>query len=150
MEASITGFNSRSNACWWIPISCCACYRDPATPKAATYRLSDLELASRLSFFLWSSIPDDHLLTLAEHGELNNPQNLEKEVRRMLADPRATDALVNNFAAQWLNLRQVEDVVVDPTKYPLLRRESAAGIPAGNRNVRRPALCARIAVWRSC
>ena len=86
--------------------------------KPAAYRLSDLELASRLSFFLWSSIPDDHLLTLAEHKELSNPQNLEKEVRRMLADPRATDALVNNFAAQWLNLRQVEDVVVDPNKYP--------------------------------
>jgi mono/diheme cytochrome c family protein len=91
--------------------------RDPAT-KAATYRLSDLELASRLSFFLWSSIPDDHLLTLAEHKELSTSQNLEKEVRRMLADPRATEALVNNFAAQWLNLRQVEDVVVDPNKYP--------------------------------
>jgi mono/diheme cytochrome c family protein len=91
--------------------------RDPAT-KTASYRLSDLELASRLSFFLWSSIPDDHLLTLAEHKELSTPQNLEKEVRRMLADPRATDALVNNFAAQWLNLRQVEDVVVDPNKYP--------------------------------
>ena len=91
--------------------------RDPAG-KTGTYRLSDLELASRLSFFLWSSIPDDRLLTLAEHKELSNPQNLEKEARRMLADPRATDALVNNFAAQWLNLRQVEDVVVDPNKYP--------------------------------
>ena len=91
--------------------------REPAT-KAAQYRLSDLELASRLSFFLWSSIPDDHLLTLAEHKQLSNTQSLEKEVRRMLADPRATDALVNDFAAQWLDLRQVEDVVVDPTKYP--------------------------------
>jgi len=91
--------------------------RDPST-KAATYRLSDLELASRLSFFLWSSIPDDHLLTLAERKELSNGQNLEKEVRRMLADPRANEALVNDFAAQWLNLRQVEDVVVDPVKYP--------------------------------
>jgi mono/diheme cytochrome c family protein len=93
-------------------------YRDPAKATAGNYRLTDLELASRLSFFLWSSIPDDHLLTLAEHGELSKPQNLEKEVRRMLADPRATDALVNDFAAQWLNLRQVADVVVDPTKYP--------------------------------
>jgi cytochrome c553 len=91
--------------------------RDPAA-KQAVYRLSDIELASRLSFFLWSSIPDDHLLTLAEHKQLSNPQNLEKEARRMLADPRATEALVNDFAAQWLDLRQVEDVVVDPTKYP--------------------------------
>jgi mono/diheme cytochrome c family protein len=86
--------------------------------KQSPYRLSDLELASRLSFFLWSSIPDDHLLALAEKNQLSNPQNLEKEVRRMLADPRATDALVTDFAAQWLNLRQVEDVVVDPDKYP--------------------------------
>jgi mono/diheme cytochrome c family protein len=93
-------------------------YRDPAGKQAA-YRLNDLELASRLSFFLWSSIPDDRLLTLAERKELTNPSTLEKEVRRMLADPRATSALVNNFAAQWLNLRQVEDVVIDPVKYPL-------------------------------
>ncbi len=93
-------------------------YRDPAKPTTGNYRLSDLEVASRLSFFLWSSIPDDHLLTLAEHGELTKPAVLEKEVRRMLADPRATDALVNDFAAQWLNLRLVQDVVVDPDKYP--------------------------------
>jgi len=96
-------------------------YRDPAKAKGepASYRLSDVELASRLSFFLWSSIPDDRLLTLAEHGELSKPATLEKEVRRMLADPRATDALVNDFAAQWLNLRRVDEVVVDPVKYPL-------------------------------
>ncbi|MBV8844493.1 MAG: DUF1592 domain-containing protein [Bryobacterales bacterium] len=93
-------------------------YRDPTKPKGAAYPLTDLELASRLSFFLWSSIPDDHLLGLAERGELSKPQNLEKEVRRMLADHRATDALVGNFASQWLNLRQVADVVVDPNKYP--------------------------------
>ena len=92
-------------------------YRDPAGEKG-TRRLTDLELASRLSFFLWSSIPDDELLTLAERGELHTPANLEKQVRRMLADSRASDAMVNNFAAQWLNLRRVEEVVVDPVKYP--------------------------------
>ena len=81
-------------------------------------RLSDVEVASRLSFFLWSSIPDDRLLTLAERGTLTNPSTLEQEVRRMLADPRATEALVDNFAAQWLNLRRVEEVVVDPDRYP--------------------------------
>src|SRR5205085_11056549 len=75
-------------------------------------------LASRLSFFLWSSIPDERLLELAERGQLADPVTLEKETRRMLADPRATSALVNDFAAQWLNLRRVEEVVVDPTKYP--------------------------------
>jgi hypothetical protein len=91
--------------------------RSPATP--GTYRLSDLEVASRLSFFLWSSIPDERLLGLAERGQLTNPANLEKEVRRMLADPRATEALVDDFAAQWLNLRLVEEVVVDPDRYPM-------------------------------
>ena len=87
------------------------------TPVPAT-RLSDLEVASRLSFFLWSSIPDERLLDLAERGQLTNPATLEKEVRRMLADPRATEALVDEFAAQWLNLRRVEEVVVDPERYP--------------------------------
>jgi hypothetical protein len=90
----------------------------PKAQSPETYNLSDIELASRLSFFLWSSIPDDHLLTLAERGQLSNPVVLEKETRRMLADPRAVDALVNNFAAQWLNLRRVDEVVVDPYKYP--------------------------------
>jgi hypothetical protein len=81
-------------------------------------RLSDIELASRLSFFLWSSIPDERLLSLAERGELSKPATLEKEVRRMLSDPRAPEALVNDFAAQWLNLRRIDEVVVDPLKYP--------------------------------
>jgi hypothetical protein len=82
------------------------------------YRLSDLELASRLSFFLWSSIPDDELLTLAEQRKLRHPDVLERQVKRMLADPRAIDALVDDFAAQWLNLRRVAEVVVDPERYP--------------------------------
>jgi hypothetical protein len=81
-------------------------------------RLSDLEIASRLSFFLWSSIPDDPLLALAEQGQLTKPAVLEQQVRRMLADPRAVDALVGNFAAQWLNLRRVDEVIVDPERYP--------------------------------
>jgi mono/diheme cytochrome c family protein len=81
-------------------------------------RLSDVEIASRLSFFLWSSIPDDRLLALAEQKQLTRPAILEQQVRRMLADPRAVDALVGNFAAQWLNLRRVEEVVVDPERYP--------------------------------
>ena len=91
-------------------------HRAPTAP--ATYHLSDLELASRLSFFLWSSIPDERLLAVAERGQLTNPTVLEGEVRRMLADPRATHALVNDFAAQWLNLRRVGEVVVDPQRYP--------------------------------
>ncbi|MGD1094652.1 MAG: DUF1592 domain-containing protein [Bryobacteraceae bacterium] len=94
-------------------------YRDRSEPGVTgPYALTDLELASRLSFFLWSSIPDDRLLTLAERGELTHPATLEKEVGRMLADPRSIDALVNDFAAQWLNLRRVPEVVVDPIRYP--------------------------------
>ncbi len=93
-------------------------HREPAQSAQGPAKLSDLEVASRLSFFLWSSIPDDRLLTLAERGQLTAPAVLEKEVRRMLADPRSSDALVDNFAAQWLNLRRVEEVVVDPDRYP--------------------------------
>jgi hypothetical protein len=95
-------------------------HRGPAepTPGDGPYRLTDLEVASRLSFFLWSSIPDERLLGLAEREKLTNPVTLEREVRRMLADPRAIDTLVNDFAAQWLNLRRVDEVVVDPDRYP--------------------------------
>ena len=95
-------------------------YREPVDlpPDRAAYPLSDLEVASRLSFFLWSSIPDDELLDLAEAGRLTDPATLAAQARRMLADPRAVDALVNDFAAQWLNLRRVGEVVVDPHRYP--------------------------------
>jgi hypothetical protein len=93
-------------------------HRDPHSPGQAAYRLSDMEVASRLSFFLWSSIPDERLLELAERRQLTNPPILEQQVRRMLADARATDALVNDFAAQWLNLRRVGEVVVHPDFYP--------------------------------
>ena len=82
------------------------------------YRLSDLELASRLSFFLWNSIPDERLIDAAERRQLSKPAFLEQQVRRMLVDPRATRALVDNFAAQWLNLRRVREVIVDPYVYP--------------------------------
>jgi uncharacterized protein DUF1592/uncharacterized protein DUF1588/uncharacterized protein DUF1585/uncharacterized protein DUF1587/uncharacterized protein DUF1595 len=86
------------------------------SPSADAAR-KNIELASRLSFFLWSSIPDDRLLSLAERGQLTSATVLEQEVRRMLADRRA-DALVDDFAAQWLNLRRVDEVVVDPERYP--------------------------------
>ena len=93
-------------------------HRDPGTPSSTPYRLNDLELASRLSFFLWNSIPDERLIDVAARGELSKPAILEQQVRRMLADPRATRALVDNFAAQWLNLRRVREVVVHPDFYP--------------------------------
>jgi mono/diheme cytochrome c family protein len=93
-------------------------HRDREVKPATHYALSDLEVASRLSFFLWNSIPDDRLLTLAEQRKLTDPVVLEREVRRMLADERAIDSLVHDFAAQWLNLRRVREVVVDSTRYP--------------------------------
>jgi hypothetical protein len=87
--------------------------REPAQVVAgAAYKVSDLELASRLSFFLWSSIPDEPLLDVAAAGRLSTPAVLEQQVRRMLADPRA-DALVANFASQWLLLRELQNARPD-------------------------------------
>jgi hypothetical protein len=80
-----------------------------ASAKAGAFRISDVELASRLSFFLWSSIPDDELLRVAASGKLDDPAVLEQQTRRMLADRRA-DALIDNLAGQWLMLRQLDDV----------------------------------------
>ena len=92
--------------------------RDPAEAAPGTnYRLADLELASRLSFFLWSSIPDDELLDAAVAGRLREPEVLEAQVRRMLADERAS-ALVENFAGQWLYLRNVPALVPDENRFP--------------------------------
>jgi hypothetical protein len=85
----------------------------PKTP----YRVNDVELASRLSFFLWSSIPDDELLKLASDGTLHQPAVLEKQTRRMLADPKAR-ALVTNFANQWLYLRDLKSMNPDVTVFP--------------------------------
>src|SRR5207247_3975510 len=81
------------------------------------YRISDIELASRLSFFLWSSLPDDQLLDLASAGKLSAPQVLEQQVQRMLADPRA-EALVSNFVGQWLFLRNLAVLSPDPKREP--------------------------------
>ena len=92
--------------------------RDPSSVAAgASYRISDLELASRLSFFLWSSIPDDELLTLASANKLSDPATLDSQVRRMLADPRS-GALATNFAAQWLYLRNLKNFAPDPNEFP--------------------------------
>jgi hypothetical protein len=82
----------------------------PDVPAGSNHALSDSELASRLSFFLWSSIPDNELLDLAEKGELREARVLEAQVRRMLSDQRA-DAMVENFVGQWLQLRNLESRV---------------------------------------
>jgi hypothetical protein len=92
--------------------------RAPAgVAPGANYRLSDVELASRLSYFLWSSVPDDRLLTLAAKEQLHEPKVLEAEVRRMIADPRS-EALATNFAGQWLHLRNLKDIQPDLFAYP--------------------------------
>ncbi len=92
--------------------------REPDGVEPGTaYSISDLELASRLAFFLWSSIPDEELLALAEAGRLSAPGELERQVDRMLADPR-TSNLVTNFAAQWLHLRNLDGVTPDKRLFP--------------------------------
>jgi len=91
---------------------------EPAgVPPGTPYRVSDLELASRLSFFLWSSIPDEPLLKAAETGTLHQPAVLERQVRRMLADTRSR-ALVDNFAEQWLHLRNLDSTTPDMRLFP--------------------------------
>jgi len=86
-------------------------------PAGGAYRISDLELASRLSFFLWSSIPDDELLDVAIRGKLSRPEELEKQARRMLADRRSFN-LATNFAGQWLRLRNLEAVIPNARLFP--------------------------------
>jgi Protein of unknown function (DUF1592)/Protein of unknown function (DUF1588)/Protein of unknown function (DUF1587)/Protein of unknown function (DUF1585)/Protein of unknown function (DUF1595) len=96
-------------------------FRFEHTPASAApgknYPITDIELASRLSYFLWSSAPDDRLLTLAAANHLHEPKQLEAEVRRMLADPRS-EALITNFAGQWLYLRNLKSAQPDIFTYP--------------------------------
>jgi len=96
-------------------------YRKEAEPPnvapGKTYRVSDVELASRLSFFLWSSIPDDQLLQLAEQGKLKDPTVLSAQVSRMLEDPRSS-SFVSNFAGQWLFLRTLSQIQPDQDVFP--------------------------------
>jgi mono/diheme cytochrome c family protein len=89
----------------------------PGAAPGTVYKINDVELASRLSFFLWSSIPDDQLLAVAESGRLSDPSVLQGQVKRMLADPRSR-ALVKNFSGQWLFLRNIERISPDTTAFP--------------------------------
>jgi hypothetical protein len=110
---------------------------DPADAAPGSVRtVSDIELASRLSFFLWSSIPDDELLAVAERGELRKPAVLESQVRRLLADQRS-QALVKNFAGQWLFLRNIPAVQPDPAAFPDWDEKFAPCDGEGNRAVAR-------------
>lgn len=87
------------------------------TPSDTEFALTDLELASRLSFFLWNTGPDDELLTLAESNRLTQPATIQKQVRRMLADPKAS-SLVTSFAMKWLTLTDLDQVIPDPVLFP--------------------------------
>ncbi|HET6961940.1 MAG TPA: DUF1592 domain-containing protein [Terriglobia bacterium] len=89
---------------------------DPTDPSKV-HKISDLELASRLSYFLWTSMPDDELLSIAEAGKLRQPGVLEAQVKRMLADERSS-ALAENFAGQWLETRNLDSITPDPKKFP--------------------------------
>jgi mono/diheme cytochrome c family protein len=89
----------------------------PGAARGTVYKINDIELASRLSFFLWSSIPDDQLLAVAESGRLSDPSVLQAQVKRMLADPRS-QALVKNFSGQWLFLRNIARLSPDTTTFP--------------------------------
>ena len=91
--------------------------QDPSIAPGTVYRVSDIDLASRLSFFLWSSVPDDELLDVASRGALKDPAVLEQQVRRMLADARS-EALVSSFAEQWLYLRNLAAFNPDPRLFP--------------------------------
>jgi mono/diheme cytochrome c family protein len=87
------------------------------TDPGNTHRLSDVELATRLSYFLWSSMPDDELLTLAEAGKLKDPKVLDGQVKRMMTDKKAA-AFADNFAGQWLEIRNLDSIKPDPQKFP--------------------------------
>jgi hypothetical protein len=89
----------------------------PGTTPRSSYAISDFELASRLSFFLWSTVPDDELLDVAESGSLRQPAILERQWRRMLADPRS-NTLATHFAAQWLHLRNLDSITPDQRLFP--------------------------------
>jgi Protein of unknown function (DUF1592)/Protein of unknown function (DUF1588)/Protein of unknown function (DUF1587)/Protein of unknown function (DUF1585)/Protein of unknown function (DUF1595) len=93
-----------------------------AAPRATAYRVSDYELASRLSYFLWSTMPDDQLFDAAEKRRLHDPAVLKTEVERMLKDPKSS-TLADNFAAQWLNLRLMDRKKPDAAKFPLVDDE---------------------------
>ncbi|MCC2672402.1 MAG: Protein of unknown function (DUF1587)/Protein of unknown function (DUF1592)/Protein of unknown, partial [Armatimonadetes bacterium] len=102
--------------------------RDGAgTDSAASRSLTGWELASRLSYFLWSSMPDDELLSLAASGDLQKPDVLEKQARRMLKDPKAF-ALVENFGEQWLTLRNLKIAAPDPQRFPTFNEELRAAM----------------------
>ncbi len=120
-----------SRRCWSRPSSCSASSWTTARPNRDTepHPITEWQLASRLSYFLWRSMPDDELFDLAAKGQLS--KNLDAQVRRMLADPRSR-ALVENFAMQWLQLRNAQELHARPQAVPAVRRVAAVGDAQGD------------------
>ena len=107
-----------SPACWRVRSSCieASAFRRDCVPATA-YAIADLELASQLSFFIWNTIPDEELLQLAIGGKLDEPTVLDKQVKRMLADPRSL-TLASNFVQQWLDMKRLDEIVPDSAVFP--------------------------------
>ena len=127
-----------ASACWRARSSCSASRRTRPVPSPGdAYRISDLELASRLSFFLWSSIPDDELLDAGGAGPAEEAGGARAAGAPHARRPDARDALVSNFAGQWLYLRNLRNVQPELERVPRLRRQPAAGVPARDRAVLR-------------
>jgi hypothetical protein len=123
--------------------------REPANMVAGKpYRITDLELASRLSFFFWSSIPDDELINVAGSGRLRDPAVLEQQVKRMLADPKSS-ALISNFTGQWLSVRGLKTFEPVVNLYPTttttcalpISGKSSSSSPASSRKIAASSIC---------
>ena len=108
------------------------------------HRISDVELASRLSYFLWNSMPDEELLSLAERRQLSVPAVLDAQVKRMLADPKAF-AMAENFAGQWLEIRNLDSIKPDPAEVPGLESRAARRDEDRDADVLRRRCCATTA-----
>ena len=117
IESAITAILTSPHFLFKIPPSDLAVMTDDDLKERGTRRISDYELASSLSFFLWSSLPDELLLHLASENRLHEPAELARQVKRMLADPRASN-LTSNFASQWLHLRNLGSITPDGRKFP--------------------------------
>ena len=113
------------------------------------HKVSDLELATRLSYFLWSSTPDEELLRVAEQHKLHEPAVLDAQVKRMLSDPHS-NALVDNFVGQWLELRNLDSVKPDQDKFLSWGPELKKCDEDGDEALRRKYICARTGRCRRC
>ena len=145
-------FAAASRECWRARSSCIAASAFPQALKPGDkYAITDLELASKLSFFLWNSIPDEELLDLGIQNKLSQPATLDKQVQRMLADPRSK-TLASNFVHQWLDMKRLDEIVPDNDVFPYAsgRAGSALRISAPNLRCLPTAFSEKTATWWIC